>query len=231
MPNILTLPIVIVVMLLSCGCAATNTSRLVYQSGAVLNTFSAAASLSISKGEQGMGSNGYLLYHRPDRMRMVILSPFGTTLMELYVNGDSITIVDTSLGTAFSGLLDDLPRTGDGAAWQHVRWILEMDRPENMIRTGELERDSRSGIKERVTVENGLIVSKVRSNGDMVRYNDYIVVNGVPLASEIIVDSHDGGRFRVKLSEPEVNVKLDPEAFVPKLDGLKIYPLAVLRGQ
>jgi len=227
----LSLPAVIVVTLLTFGCASTQTAELIYHPEAVLNTFSAAASLSISKGDQGMGSNGYLLYHRPDRMRLVVLSPFGTTLMELYVNGDSITIVDTSLGTAFSGLLEDLPRTGDGAAWRHVRWILEMDRPENMVRAGELERVSRSGIKERITVENGLIVSKVRSNGDMVRYNDYIVVNGVPLASEIIVDSHDGGRFRVKLSEPEVNAALDPEAFVPKLDGLRIYPLTVLRGQ
>ena len=61
------------------------------------------------------------------------------------------------------------------------------------------------GEKELVAFENGLVVSKTLVNGDMVRYRDYILVNGVPLATEIIMDSHDGGRFRIRITEPEVN--------------------------
>ncbi len=227
MPRTLLASLLIVVLLLSNGCAA---AQLVYPPGAVVETLSAATSLSISKGDQGMGSSGYLLYQRPDRMRMVILSPFGTTLMEAVVTGNRITIINTSSGAAYTGLLQDLPRTGAGDTWRNARWVMDTDPPGSPDRNGVLERVNSMGLKERVIFENGLVVSKSLANGDMVRYNDYVVVNGVPLATEIIMDSHDGGRFRIKVSEPEVNAELAPEAFVTHLEGLMVYPLSALQG-
>jgi hypothetical protein len=85
------------------------------------------------------------------------------------------------------------------------------------------------GDKEQVTFKNGLVVSKSLANGDMVRYRDYLLVNGVPLATEIIMDSHDGGRFRIKVTEPEVNAELAADAFIPHLEGLTVYPLTALQ--
>jgi hypothetical protein len=55
------------------------------------------------------------------------------------------------------------------------------------------------------------------------------VVNGVPLATEIIMTSHLGGRFRIKISETEINAPLAPDAFVSRLDGLALYPLSALQ--
>ena len=55
-------------------------------------------------------------------------------------------------------------------------------------------------------------------------------MNGVPLATEIVMDSHDGGRFRIRISEPEVNAELAPDAFSIRLDGLTGYPLSELQG-
>jgi outer membrane lipoprotein-sorting protein len=217
-------------LLLLCGCATAH-RPFTYQPGAVVNTLSAGVSLSISKGEQGMGSSGYLLYQRPDRLRLVILSPFGTSLMEVTVNGDRITIIDNSSGAAFSGVLDDLPRTGQGETWRHARWVLDMDPPGTFAGDGSQQRVNGSGDRERVTFANGLAVSKSLDNGDMVRYRDYETVNGVPLATEIIMDSHDGGRFRIKLSEPEVNADLAPDAFLPRIDGFQLYPLELLQGR
>ena len=221
--------LLLVTLLLPCGCASAPKPILVYLQGAVVQTLSATASLSISKGDQGMGSNGYLLYQRPDRMRLVILSPFGTTLMEAIVTGKQITIISNSKGVAFSGNLEDLPRTGQGDTWRNARWVMDMDPPGSLVGDGSLERVNSMGDKEQVVFENGLVVSKSLANGDMVRYRDYMLVNGVPLATEIIMDSHDGGRFRIKVSEPEVNAELATDAFIPHLDGYTLYPLSALQ--
>ena len=211
------------------ACATISKPPLVYQAGGVVETLSATASLSISKGDQGMGSNGYLLYQRPDSMRLVILSPFGTTVMEAIMTGEQITIVNTSKGVAFSGRMQELPHSGEGETWRHARWVMETDPPDRSIPDGTVDRINRMGEKEQVTFAHGLVVSKSLANGDMVRYGDYELVNGVPLATEIIMDSHDGGRFRIKVSEPEVNAALSTEAFLARLDGLKVYPLSALQ--
>jgi hypothetical protein len=176
-----------------------------------------------------MAGNGYLLYQRPDRMRMVILSPFGTTMMEAVVAGKRITIISNTKGEAFSGNLEELPRKGQGEIWRNARWVMETDPPGSFVGDGSMERVNSMGDKERVTFENGLVVSKSLANGDMVRYRDYLLVNGVPLAAEIIMNSHDGGRFRIKVTEPEVNAELAADAFIPHLEGMTVYPLSALQ--
>jgi len=195
-----------------------------------VETLSATASFSISKGEQGMGGNGYLLYQRPDRMRIVILSPFGTTLMEAIVSGKRITIISNSKGEAFSGNLDELPRSGQGETWRNARWVMDTDPPGSFVGDGSLERVNSMGDREQVAFENGLVVSKSLANGNMVRYQDYLLVNGVPLATEIIMNSQDGGRFRIKVTEPEVNAELAADAFIPHLEALTVYPLSALQA-
>ncbi len=214
------------------GCATVPRPDLVYTPGSVVNTLSAAASLSISKGDQGMGSSGYLLYQRPDRMRLVVLSPFGTTVMETIVVGTRVTIVNISKGIAFKGNLEDLPRVGEGETWRRARWVMETDPPGTLPGDGTLERFSElTGLKETVTYRNGLVVQKSLANGDTVNYGDYSLVNGVPLAAEIIMHGSDDSRFRIKLTEPEVNGELSPEAFTVNLEGLTVYPLAALTEQ
>jgi outer membrane lipoprotein-sorting protein len=216
-------------LLLTYGCATAQKLLPTYQSGAVVETLSANASLSISKGDQGMGSNGYLLYQRPDRVRLVVLSPFGTTLLEAIMIGNRITIIDNSKGIAFSGDLNELSHEGMGQTWRHARWTMDMDPPGSLTGDGLLERVNSMGNKEQVTFTNGVVVSKVQANGDMVRYLEHELVNGVPLATEIIMDSHDGGRLRIKITEPEVNVALAADAFSVRLEGLKTYPLSALQ--
>jgi len=214
------------------GCAGlTPKPPLEYRPGAQVDTLSAAVSLSITKGEQGLGANGFLLYHRPDRMRMVILSPFGTTLMETIVAGEQITVVDNSKGVAFRGLLAELPPQGEGDTWRQARWVMDVPAPGSSLRDGSVERTNSMGLKERVTFENGLMVAKSLPNGDEAHYNDYMVVNGVPLATEIIMYSHNGDRFRIKINDPEVNADLSPQAFTTHLDNLTLYPLSALQGK
>lgn len=213
------------------GCALyTPKPPLEYRPGAQVDTLSAAVSLSIKRGKQGMGANGFLLYRRPDRMRVVILSPFGTTMLETVVAGEQVTVMDTSKGVAFSGLLAELPEQGNGDALRQARWVMDVPIPGSSLRDGSVARVNSMGMEERVTFENGLVVAKSLPNGDEAHYNDYVVVNGVPLATEIIITSHNGERFRISISEPEVNTDLPPDAFTPHLDSLAIYPLSALQG-
>lgn len=214
-------------LLSSCAGSLAN---LAYTNGAVADTLSAAVSLSFGSGERGMAGSGYLVYRRPDLMRLIILSPFGTTLMELYVNGERITIVYPGKEAAFAGRLADLPERGESAGWRQVRWVMDVDPPGSSLRDGTLERVNGVGVRERITYENGLVTSKSLPNGDEVRYGDFQVIAGVPLATEIIMENAAGDRFRLKLNEPEVNTPLDADVFTPRLDGLTVYPLTALQG-
>jgi hypothetical protein len=217
------------VFCLFCGCALTSRTPLAYSPGASVETLSAVASLSISKGEQGMSFNGYILYQRPSRMRMVVLSPFGTTLMEAVVSGESITIVNNTERVAFVGRVGDLPDQGEGQTWRHASWVMDVESPGAVTKDGIVSRLNSRGEREQVEYENGLVVSKCLENGDTARYGEYEVFNGVPVATLITIDSHDGGRFRVRISDPELNAELSPAAFTPYLEGLAVLPLADLR--
>jgi hypothetical protein len=216
---------------LASGCALfAPKPPLVYRPNAQVETLSAAVSLSVMAGEQGMSANGLMLYQRPDRMRMVVLTPFGTTMMEVVIVGSEITILNPPSGKAFTGRVEDLPPRGDLDAWRQARWVMDADPPGSSLRDGTLERVDREGVKEWVTFENGLVVSKRRANGDEARYNDYVAIDGVALATEIIMESASGKRFRIKVNEPEVNAALDPNAFTPQLDNLALFPLSALKG-
>jgi len=222
------LPLYLVALAILSGCA-TSKVPLVYRPGAIVETFSSAVSLSISNGEQGMGASGYMLYKHPEQMRMIILTPFGTTLMEVFVMGGNITIVNPPSGKAFSGRIDELPAQGGLENWSHARWVMDLDQGGSYGSEGSIERLNRMGVKELITLKNGLVVAKRLANGDEVRYEDYVAIDGVPLATEIIMESTNGKRLRIKLNEPEVNTPLAPDAFTPRLDGISLYPLSVLQ--
>jgi len=211
------------------GCALNKAPTIIYRPGATVETLSSAVSLSISNGDQGMSTSGYMLYKHPDQIRMVILSPFGSTLMEVIVVGENITILDTPAGKAFIGRIDDLPPQGGLENWSHARWVMDVDHNQSNVHEGKIERLNRMGVKELVTFSNGLIESKRLPNGDEARYGDYVAIDGVPLATEIVMENASGKRLRIKLTEPEINTFLATDAFTPRLEGMVPYPLSVLK--
>jgi outer membrane lipoprotein-sorting protein len=212
------------------GCAMTPKAPLVYKDGAVVETLSANAVFSIAKDGQTMSASGLMVYKRPGQMRLIILSPFGTTVMELFVSGDHITIIDTSNGVAFSGLFKDLPAGGEADKWRQARWIMEIDTPDLKRKNSSIERINSSGIRELVKYADGVVVSKKLADGKEASYDEYIVINGVPLATEIVMESPIGDRFSLKISDPEVNGEIAADAFEPKMNELTVYPLSALKG-
>ncbi|MHB8121539.1 MAG: lipoprotein insertase outer membrane protein LolB [Desulfuromonadaceae bacterium] len=220
-------------LLLLSACATVPTPPLDYRPGAVVETLSSAVSLSIHAAESRMSGSGYLLFRRPDQLHLIVLSPFGTTLMEAFALGDRITLVYPSRATAYVGNFNELPEKGGLQGWRLMRWVMDADPadPSGVLPlSGTVERVSKTGSSEKVTYENGLVAAKESSAGDQIQYRNYAVVNGVPLAGELDLRNDRGDRIRIVLDEPEVNTVLDDAVFTPQLDGLTIIPLSAIQG-
>lgn len=217
-------------LLLLGACATVPAPPLEYRPGAAVETLSSAVSLSINSAEGSMSGSGYLLFRRPDQLHLVVLSPFGTTLLEAFALGDRITLIYPSRSTAYVGHFNELPLKGGLQGWRLMRWVMDADASAGQPQSVTVERTGRLGIAEKVTYENGLVTVKESADGDRVNYRSYKVVGGAPLAAELDLSNSRGDRFRIVLDEPEVNTPLDDDVFTPKLDGLTVIPLAAVRG-
>jgi hypothetical protein len=216
-------------LLLLSGCATMPKPALDYTPGAVVETLSSAVSLSIQASDRSMGGHGYLVYRRPDQLHLVVLSPFGTTLLEAFALGEQITLVYPSQTTAYSGRFDELPERGGLQGWRMMRWVMDAESGDKSL-NGTVERLGKLGFMEKVTYENGLVTSKVAPGGDRVYYEKYAVISGVPVAAEVDMRNGNDDRIRLVLDEPEVNTPLDAAAFKPQLDGMTILPLSAIQG-
>lgn len=197
--------------------------------GRSLETLNAAVGISVQSGERSSGGRGYLVFRQPDRFRLVVLSPFGLTLMELFVDGDNLTCILPSKQVAYSGRFGDLPERGGLKSWGLMRWVVDMPPPAGPA----LYRDhvTRDGMREKVFYDNrGLVVRKESEAGDEVRFLDYRVVEGVPLAEVMEIVSASGEKIRLTFSDPEVNVVVDDDMLRPNLDGLRILPFTEFKG-
>jgi len=201
-----------------------------FQPGAVVETLSSAVSVAITTGDTAMSGNGFMVYRRPDQLHLVVLTPFGSTFMEAFVQGDRITLVYPSNAIAYSGPVSDLPQKNGMVGWSMMRWIMDADPSVDGLMNGTVERSGKQGGKEKVTFENGLITAKVSAAGDKVYYSNYTVISRVPLATEIDLRNTRDDRVLLNLSEPEVNTPLDDAALLPRLDGITVLPLTELKG-
>ena len=218
-------------LLLLSACASIKTLPVDYQPGAVVETLSSAVSLSIRPAiGPGMSGSGYLLFRRPDQLHLVVLSPFGTTMMEAFASGDRITLAYPATSTAYVGRFDELPDSSGLQGWRLMRWVMDADPRKEQSLDETVERTSTLGCSEKVTYEKGLVTAKESIRGDQVHYGKYSVINGVPVAMELDLRNDRDDRIRITLDEPEVNTTLDDTMFTPRLDGLKVLPLAVLKG-
>ena len=212
--------------------AACGTVRpaLDYNPGATVDTLSAAVSMSLTTADKGMSGSGFLIYRRPDQLHLVLLSPFGTTMMEIFSRGEQITLLYPGNSTAYVGNVTDLPAKGGLQGWRLMRWIMDAEPSGDVGQNGTIERTGAQGVVEKVTFQNGLVTEKSTKNGEKVYYSRYTVAGGVPFAAELDLRSNQDDRIRIVLDEPEINTPLDEAVFQPRLEGMKILPLSELKG-
>lgn len=230
--NILRVGMLLCMLLFCCsfaGCATAPKPLEGIVAGRTLDTLSAAVGISLHSGDRSSGGRGYLIFRQPDRFRLVVLSPFGLTLMELFVDGETLTCILPSKQVAYSGRISELPDRGGLKSWGLMRWVVDMPPAAGPA----LYRDyiSRDGMREKVFYDTrGLVIRKESESGDEVRFLDYRVVEGVPLAEVIEIISAAGDRVRITFSDPEVNGAVDDEMLRPNLDGLQVLPFTEFKG-
>lgn len=217
-------------LLVLTACATVPVMPVDYRTGAVVETLSSEVSISIRTSDLSMSGSGYLLYRRPDQLHLVVLSPFGTTIMEAFAQGDRITLVYPSSSIAYVGRFDELPGRSGLQGWSMMRWVMDADPHEGRNVSGIVERFSKLGSAEKVFFENGLVTSKETPGGDSVQYRRYVAVNGIPVATELELLNARDNCVRITLSEPEVNLPLGDGVFSPRLDGVTILPLSAIQA-
>lgn len=191
---------------------------------AVIDTLTSSVALSVTAGDKGLSGRGYLVMRSPDQFRLVILSPFGTTLAEIFLAGDELLYLASTQNLAYRGGLGDLPDAPALQGWRLLRWTTERVSPQvpGQLRLSRVRAD---GEEETVHFDRQGLVLKKRSNGDEVRYDGYRSIAGVPVPTTIEITDRAGIRVRIVLDEPEVNTPLDENAFIPVLDGVTVLPL------
>lgn len=204
-------------------------AELNYVKGAKVESLSSNASLSYTSNERTVSGSGILMFQKPDSMRAVILSPFGSVLQEVYLSGDLVTIVDSGNAVAFSGKYSDLPEKGDLSGWRHIQWLIDIDSPDPAHGNSNFKRTNNFGQLEKAVFENGLLLEKSTAEAGKVTYANYTSANGVAFPLEIKYETTAGEKFIIQLEEPEINLQMSKASFVPVLDKLRIYPLSSLR--
>jgi len=224
-----TLILLLMTVFLS-GCMAVRMpAKEKYVSGAVVKTLSSNVALSYATPDRSISGSGYLMYKKPDQMRVVILSPFGSVLQEVYISGELVTIIDTGNGIAFSGPYADLPVKGDFSGWRYIHWVIDIDPPDSSRRTASIERINRFGETEKADFENGLLISKTTETGGQVRYSKYSDLQGALFPLKITYETVAKETFTILLEDSEINVTFEEGAFTPNLNKLKVYPLSALK--
>jgi outer membrane lipoprotein-sorting protein len=197
--------------------------------GTVVSTLSSNISLSYATPEKNFSGSGFLMFKKPDQMRVVILSPFGSVLQEVYISGDLVTIVDTGNGIAFRGTYNDLPDKGEFSSWRYIHWLFDIDPPDPLRSNTDIKRINRFGQREKAVFENGLLISKTTASGGHVGYATYTAVQGVALPLEIKFETAAKEKITILLEDPEINAPIADGAFAPNLNKLRVYPLSSLK--
>jgi len=217
-------------ILVTLGCATVTKPRQPFTPGATVQTLSAGISLSVTTPNGSTGGTGYLIYRRPDRFHLVMLTPFGTTALEFFARDDRVTVLLPSKGFAYEGSFGDLPAKGGLQGWRMMRWVVEGDPLLLPGTTGIVERTDAGG---RTTVAHydgdGLLQRKTSVDGEAV-YRDYQSVAGVPFPATIEFTDPQGVQVKITFDEPEVNGPVDDSTLTPNLEGLTLLPLASLAG-
>lgn len=198
--------------------------------GATVETISSTVTLSLHSSARNLSGRGVMVYRRPDQLRLVMLSPFGTTVMEAQVMGDRLTLCYPTSGVAYQGRINELPASASGQrGLALLRWVLESDPPSGAPRDGEIEHATSRGTMERISMRDGQVVEKDLPSGERVQYRKRSILAGVCLPLELQMENADGDRIRLTLEDPEVNIPLDDQMFNVPLQGMRLLPLSELK--
>jgi hypothetical protein len=199
--------------------------------GVQVETLQSEVSLSVHSGDKNIGGRGYLVFKQPDRFHLAVFSPFGFTLMDLFVANDRITCLIPAKQTAYQGLISDIPDGNALKGWGMMRWVVDTPPASEDNRSVTRNYISPDGRKEILCYDDrGLLTSKSNEDGDRVVYRDYHDRNGVSFPSSIEISNAKGDSVKIVFDEPEINQPVEDGVLNPALDGVDVLPLTAFRG-
>lgn len=216
-------------LLLAAACATLPKPLTGIVPGREVETLQSPVTLSVRTADKSSGGRGVLIFKQPDRFRLAILSPFGPTLLEIFVDDERLTCLIPGKNTAYSGTFADLPEREGLRSWRLMRWVVERPPAPGPASFREFTRPD--GSRERVYYDSqGLVSRKVSAEGDEVLYQDYQVIGGVAFPAAIELASRDGSRVKLTFEEPELNGPVEDGLLRPDLSGVTVLPFAAFQG-
>jgi outer membrane lipoprotein-sorting protein len=202
-----------------------------FRLGATLETVAAMVTISVKTPQINTGGHGYMVYQRPDRFHLAVLTPFGTTAMEIYSSNDRLTIVIPSKGEAYTGAFDEIQGDSPLRGWRMLR-LMAVDEPLfDPAKQGTVEKSRKaSGEITSFFDGTGLLVQEKFSSGEEVFFRNYQSEEGVPFPSAIEFIDRSGSRVKITFDDPEINKPVDNAALIPNLEGMSLLPLASFKG-
>jgi outer membrane lipoprotein-sorting protein len=198
--------------------------------GREMHSLQSAVAVTMRQGDESRGGRGYLVFRRPDRFHLALLSPFGQSLLDIYSDGTTLTCLFPRERTAYRGSLAELPDREGVRLWGLMRWVVEQTPPAGPT-TGTRDNITSDGRHERLTYdERGLVVSRESDNGDRIFFRDYASVEGIAFPLGIDLTDRQGMQVSVTFDEPELNGALDDETLTPALDGVSVLPFSAFTG-
>jgi hypothetical protein len=213
------------------SCATMAKPPLPMKPGKEVETLQSVVSLAVESSTGSIGGNGYLIFKRPGRFHLVLLAPFGVTVMEVFVNGESVTCIIPSKQIAYTGTFSELPEGNPLKGWSLMRWVVETPPAANGSAGGEQEQVRQDGRKEFLLFDaRGLLQRKINEDGEQIFYDNYQEINGVAFPAVIKMRDRRGNTVKVSFDEPEINQPVEEGALVPLLDGLDLRPITDFSG-
>ncbi len=211
------------------GCATVPKVQVPLRPGATLETVSAMVSISVKAPQGSTGGHGYMVYEKPDRFHLVMLTPFGTTALETFSADDKLTILIPSKGTAYAGSFADMPDNSPLRGWRMIK-LMAVDKPLfEPEKRGKVEKSDNGEVSSFYNGA-GLLERKKFATGEEVLFRDYQSVEGVPFPAVIEFTDGNGARVKITFDEPEINKPVDNAALTPNLEGIQVLPLTNLKG-
>ncbi len=218
-------------LLLLSACATTPKPVPSARPGKQVETLQSEVSLSVRSGDKSIGGRGYLVFKQPGQFHLAVFSPFGFTLMDLFVADDKITCLIPTKQTAYQGLISDIPDGNALKGWGMMRWVVETPPTSDDNKAATLDYINPDGRTEILCYDDrGLLSSKTNEEGDKVVYHDYHDRNGVAFPSSIEISNSKGDSVRILFDEPEINQSVEEGVLTPSLEGVDVLPLSAFRG-
>lgn len=210
------------------GCAAQKKPLTGLVPGREVETVQSSVSLSATSNERSTAGRGYFVFKAPSQFHLAVLSPFGQSILEAYIDRNLFTCLVPSRQIAYAGHLAELPEQSALKSLDLLQWVMA-PAPFPVPAAPPGETVVVSGVRYFID-EIGMVKRKVNEEGDEVVYEGHRAVEGVPFPETVVIRNRYGATVRVTFEEPQLNRPVEASDLTPDFSGMTVLPLTEFRA-